>query len=140
VGTDRIEHSKVEIPAGVGAASVDQGDEFASEPRVTSLESSKSSRQSSNSVDSVPPSKGKGVKPRWNPWRGTRHEYALSMSPSTLMRIQATTSLYCHPGRRSMFSACFKSALSASESRRSVALRRSMRRSMSSSQSSSETR
>jgi hypothetical protein len=34
VGTDRIEHSKVEMPAGMGATSIDQGDKLASEPRV----------------------------------------------------------------------------------------------------------
>jgi hypothetical protein len=34
VGTDRIEHSKVEMPAGMGVTSVDQDDKLASEPRV----------------------------------------------------------------------------------------------------------
>jgi hypothetical protein len=37
VGTDRIEHSKVEVPAGMAVTSVDQDDKLASEPRVDLL-------------------------------------------------------------------------------------------------------
>jgi hypothetical protein len=67
VGTDRIEHSKVEMPAGMRVTSVDQDDKLASEPRIDLARVLEVITSELNSFDSIPPSKGKGVKPPLEP-------------------------------------------------------------------------